>query len=237
MFTGIVSSIATIQRIDDRGGIRTFELEFVDDFCKDLTIGASVAVDGVCLTVTDQISDTRASFDVVLPSIQITTLGREQVGSLVNVERAAKDGAEIGGHPLSGHIDTQAPVVLIEAIDSNYRLRFGLPESLSSYVFAKGYIAINGASLTVSAVDHQAQWFEVWLIPETRRQTTLGSKLVGDRVNIEIDRGTQVVVDTIKASVAETLGPLLPQFEQFLAAQGSSLNALTHTTAHPLQRS
>ena len=237
MFTGIVSSIATIQRIDDRGGIRTFELEFVDDFCKDLTIGASVAVDGVCLTVTDQISDTRASFDVVLPSIQITTLGREQVGSLVNVERAAKDGAEIGGHPLSGHIDAQAPVVLIEAIDSNYRLRFGLPESLSSYVFAKGYIAINGASLTVSAVDHQAQWFEVWLIPETRRQTTLGSKLVGDRVNIEIDRGTQVVVDTIKASVAETLGPLLPNFEQFLAAQGSSLNALTHTTAHPLQRS
>lgn len=138
---------------------------------------------------------------------------------------------------MSGHIDAQAPVVLIEAIDSNYRLRFGLPKSLSSYVFAKGYIAINGASLTVSAVDHQAQWFEVWLIPETRRQTTLGSKLVGDRVNIEIDRGTQVVVDTIKASVAETLGPLLPQFEQFLAAQGSSLNALTHTTAHPLQRS
>jgi riboflavin synthase len=94
------------------------------------------------------------------------------------------------------------------------------------YVFAKGYIAINGASLTVAEADRRERWFEVWLIPETLRMTTFGAKQVGDALNIEIERGTQVVVDTVRDALDERLGPLLPALEALLAQQGRSVDDL-----------
>ncbi len=105
MFTGIIQSVATIDKITDLNGIRTFEIDFESGFCVDVEIGASIAVDGVCLTVTEIQSETRLSFDVMLQSLNITTLSAFEEGQRINVERAAKDGAEIGGHPLSGHVD------------------------------------------------------------------------------------------------------------------------------------
>lgn len=146
MFTGIVQATATIAAIDDRAGLRTFTLEFPAGFCQDLAIGASVATDGVCLTVTEMLSPTRATFDVMLQSLNITTLGSYAVGDRVNVERAAKEGAEIGGHPLSGHIDFTGQLVQRRELDNNLVWRVAVPEAFRRYVFAKGYIALHGAA-------------------------------------------------------------------------------------------
>jgi len=224
MFTGIVQGTATLSSIEDRDGMRTLALAFPEGFCEDLTLGASVSVDGVCLTVTQLLSPTAASFDVILQSLNVTTLGSFGVGAQVNVERAAKDGAEIGGHPLSGHIDFSTEILSVRTSDTNRVLRIAIPEAFRKYVFAKGYIAINGASLTVSEVNRQEGWFEVWLIPETRRMTTFEDKLDGTRVNIEIERSTQVVVDTVREAVQESLGRLQPVLEALLREKGLTLD-------------
>lgn len=224
MFTGIVQATARIAAIDDRAGLRTFTLEFPAGFCQDLAIGASVATDGVCLTVTEMLSPTRATFDVMLQSLNITTLGSYAVGDRVNVERAAKEGAEIGGHPLSGHIDFTGQLVQRRELDNNLVWRVAVPDAFRRYVFAKGYIALHGASLTVAEVDRAEGWFEVWLIPETRRATVFEDVQVGDRLNIEIERSTQVVVDTVREAVQESLGRLAPVLEGLLKEKGLSLD-------------
>src|SRR5574341_7805 len=167
MFTGIVQGVARVAALTDRPGLRSFTLEFPAGFANELAIGASVAVDGVCLTVTALRGDDAAEFDVMQQSLALTTLGSLAPGSRVNVERAAKDGAEIGGHPISGHVDCQARVIGIRQPENNHVIRFGVPREWMRYVFAKGYVAINGASLTVAEADRREGWFEVWLIPET----------------------------------------------------------------------
>jgi len=223
MFTGIVQATAGIAAITDRAGLRTFTIDFPEGFCEDLAIGASVSTDGVCLTVAEILSPTQAVFDVMQQSLNITTLGRLRDGDRVNVERAAKDGAEIGGHPLSGHIDFTGTLVQRREFDNNLVWRVAVPEAFRRYVFAKGYIAIHGASLTVAEVDRAEGWFEVWLIPETRRVTVFEGKQVGDALNIEIERSTQVVVDTVREAVQESLGRLQPVLEALLKEKGLSL--------------
>ncbi|MFT3812826.1 MAG: riboflavin synthase subunit alpha [Acidovorax sp.] len=224
MFTGIVQATAGIAAIHDRAGLRTFTLDFPEGFCADLAVGASVSTDGVCLTVTELLSPTQAVFDVMQQSLNITTLGRLREGDRVNVERAAKDGAEIGGHPLSGHVDFTGTLVERREFDNNLVWRVAVPEAFRRYVFAKGYIAIHGASLTVAEVDRAAGWFEVWLIPETRRATVFEGKQAGDALNIEIERSTQVVVDTVREAVQESLGRLTPVLEALLKEKGLSLD-------------
>lgn len=226
MFTGIVQGVATVASITDRTGLRSFRLDFPPGFAAELAIGASVAVDGVCLTVTALEGDNAAQFDVMQQSLALTTLGTLREGSRVNVERAAKDGAEIGGHPISGHVDFQAHMLSIRQPENNYVLRIGVPAPWMRYVFAKGYIAINGASLTVAEADRRAGWFEAWLIPETLRMTTFGDKREGDALNIEIERGTQVVVDTVRDALEERLGPLLPALEALLRERGVAVEEL-----------
>lgn len=224
MFTGIVQATATIASIHDRAGLRTFTIEFPAGFCQDLAIGASVSVDGVCLTVTGLVSPTAAAFDVMLQSLNITTLGSYAQGDAVNVERAAKDGAEIGGHPLSGHVDFTGTLLERREFDNNLVWRVSVPEPFRRYVFAKGYIAVHGASLTVSEVSRTEGWFELWLIPETRRATVFENKRVGDSLNIEIERSTQVMVDTVREAVQESLGRLQPVLEALLQEKGLSLD-------------
>lgn len=226
MFTGIVQGVATIEAIEDREGLRTFGLAFPPGFGDGLAVGASVSVDGVCLTATDIVSPASARFDVMLKSLDLTTLGGCELGGRVNVERAARDGAEIGGHPLSGHVDFRAPVLAVRQMDNNRVLRIGIPPDHRKYVFAKGYIAVNGASLTVAEVDRAEGWFEVWLIPETRRATVFEQKQAGDVLNVEIDRGTQVVVDTVRETVQECLGRLQPVLEAALKDKGLVLEDL-----------
>lgn len=225
MFTGIVQGVATIKKIQDQTGLRTIQLAFPAGFDHDLQIGASVATDGVCLTVTKLFEDA-AEFDIMQQTLAITTLGSYAENAQVNVERAAKDGAEIGGHPLSGHVDFVAQLAQIRQLENNYVMRIAVPKEWMRYIFAKGYIAINGASLTIAEVDREANWFEVWLIPETLRMTVFGQKKVGDPLNIEIERQTQVVVDTVRNMLQETLGPLMPALETLLAQQGKSTQDL-----------
>lgn len=226
MFTGIVKGRAQVREIERRQGLYTLNLAFPPDFDHGLEIGASVAVDGACLTVTRH-APGEASFDVMQESLVRTTLVDLARGDEVNVERAARDGAEIGGHPLSGHIDCTAEIVAIETPENNCVLRLQLAPEWARYVFAKGYIAINGCSLTVSDMDRASGRFSVWLIPETLRMTTFEAKKTGDRVNIEIERGTQVTVDTIRDYLDERLGPLLPRLEALLNANGGSLQELS----------
>jgi riboflavin synthase len=227
MFTGIVQGVASVQALTDRPGLRSFTLAFPSGFCEGLALGASVAVDGVCLTVTALQGADAASFDVMQQSLALTTLAGLREGSAINVERAARDGAEIGGHPLSGHVDVMARLESIRRPENNHVLRIAVPAPWMRYVFAKGYIAVNGASLTVAEAQRNADgsgWFEVWLIPETLRMTTFGEKAEGDALNLEIERQTQVFVDTVRSAIEERLGPLIPALESLLRERGLALD-------------
>jgi riboflavin synthase len=226
MFTGIVQAVATVSALTDRPGLRSFTLAFPRGFCDQLEIGASVAVDGVCLTVTERVGEDAANFDVMQQSLSLTTLDTLKPGSRINVERAARDGAEIGGHPLSGHVDFQATLASVRRPENNHVMRVAVPAPWMRYIFAKGYIAINGASLTVSDANRAEGWFEVWLIPETLRMTTFAEKDVGASLNIEIERGTQVMVDTVRDAVAERLGPLLEPLTELLRERGVDVETL-----------
>ncbi len=230
MFTGIVQGVARIASVGERPGLRSIRLEFPAGFAEGLAVGASVSVDGTCLTVTALHGDRAADFDVMQQTLALTTLGALTAGSRVNVERAAKDGAEIGGHPLSGHVDFMARVADVRQPENNHVLRIDVPAPWMRYVFAKGYIAVNGASLTVAEAGREAAgagWFEVWLIPETLRMTGFGDKRAGDALNIEIERATQVMVDTVRDAVAEQLGPLLPVLRALARERGLDLGAAT----------
>lgn len=194
MFTGIVQGVATIESVDARPGLTTFTIDFPEGTVDGVTIGASVSIDGTCMTVTAQ-KGKRLWFDAMQETLRLTTLGRLMPGSRVNFERAARIGDEIGGHLLSGHVHTTARVVGREQPENNCTLTFQVPEAWRKYLFAKGYIAVNGASLTIGDVEDGR--FNVHLIPETLRATTFADMQVGDEVNIEVDSQTQTIVDTL----------------------------------------
>ena len=236
MFTGIVQGVASIAQLVDRPGLRSFRLQLPRGSSEGLAIGASVAVDGVCLTVTALQGENEADFDVMQQSLTLTTLAALREGSRVNVERAARGGAEIGGHPLSGHIDFKARIAEVRTPENNRVLRIAVPAPWMRYVFAKGYIAVDGASLTVAEAVRQSDgsgWFEVWLIPETLRMTTFAEKAEGAKLNIEIERSTQVFVDTVRDAIAERLGALQPAIEALLRERGLSLDELARPAALP----
>lgn len=194
MFTGIVQGIATIDAVHSQPGLNTYTIRFPEENLHNVSIGASVAINGTCLTVTSQQGNC-LTFDAMQETLDLTTLGSLQPGDAVNFERAARIGDEIGGHLLSGHIHTTATCVAIETPENNRTLQFELPAAWTRYVFAKGFIAINGASLTVGEVTGNC--FNVHLIPETLRATTFSDTAVGDQVNIEIDSQTQAIVETL----------------------------------------
>ncbi|WP_298447957.1 riboflavin synthase subunit alpha [uncultured Marinobacter sp.] len=194
MFTGIVQGIAVVEEVTAATGLSTFAIRLPDNGTEGVTIGASVAINGTCLTVTKQSGNT-LFFDAMQATLRLTTLGNLVSGQLVNFERAARIGDEIGGHLLSGHIHTTANVVEILRPENNVTLWFEVPDQWAGYIFPKGYIAINGASLTIGEVDGNR--FNVHLIPETLRATTFGEIKEGMTVNIEIDSQTQTIVDTL----------------------------------------
>ncbi|GGC74976.1 riboflavin synthase subunit alpha [Marinobacter halophilus] len=194
MFTGIVQGIAKVTEIIAAPGLSTLVIDFPASRVEGVTIGASVAINGTCLTVTHQ-EDHHLYFDAMQETLRLTTLGGLSPGDTVNFERAARIGDEIGGHLLSGHIHTSARIVDIVRPENNVTLWFEIPAEWSNYVFPKGYIAINGASLTIGEV--QGNRFNVHLIPETLRATTFGTVEKGQNVNIEVDSQTQTIVDTL----------------------------------------
>jgi riboflavin synthase len=201
MYTGIVQRVADIIAVEKKTGLNTLVINFDDALLNNLTIGASVAVDGVCLTVTT-IENNHVIFDVMQETLNKTTLDLLNAGDKVNIERSAKQGDEIGGHILSGHIEGTATIAKISESENNYMLEFSCPREWMKYILPKGFIAINGASLTV--IDTQATGgFNVSLIPETLRATTFKQKRLGDSVNIEIDNQTKVIVTTVERYLQE----------------------------------
>ncbi|AOY90122.1 riboflavin synthase subunit alpha [Marinobacter salinus] len=194
MFTGIVQGIASVDDVSASPGLSTLVIRFPNDKVEGITIGASVAINGACLTVTRQ-ENNALYFDAMQETLRLTTLGNLKPGDEVNFERAARIGDEIGGHLLSGHIHTAARIVDIQRPENNVTLWFEVPKEWTRYIFPKGYIAINGASLTIGEVTGNR--FNVHLIPETLRATIFGKAREGDLVNIEIDSQTQTIVDTL----------------------------------------
>lgn len=197
MFTGIVQGIATVQSIVSTAEIVTLTISFPKEFTQGITQGASVSIHGCCLTVVSINGDT-LSFDLVPETMARTSFKNLREGSVVNAERSLKFGDEVGGHLLSGHVDVVGAIADLRKLELSHEVTFKIPTSAIKYVFEKGYIAINGASLTVTRVDRSTGEFRVSLIPETLAKTTFGAAVLGDSVNIEIDRTTQAIVDTVE---------------------------------------
>lgn len=199
MFTGIVQGQGTVLEIIDKTDFRTHVVRLPEALLPGLELGASVAHNGCCLTVT-RIEGDRVSFDLMAETLRVTNLGRLEVGDRVNLERAARFGDEIGGHAMSGHIMAQSELLGRQESETNTSLWFALPSELGKYVFTKGYIGIDGISLTLGEV--RSDRFVVHLIPETLARTNMGSIQVGQKVNIEIDPQTQAIVDTVERVMA-----------------------------------
>lgn len=199
MFTGIVQGMAEVVAIKKKDKFQTHTVKLTGELSHGLAIGASVAHNGCCLTVT-RIEDDLIDFDLMQATLALTNLGSLSVGDSVNIERAAKFGDEIGGHSMSGHISLVGEVV--EVIDSpnNRTIWFEVPEDKIKYVLAKGYIGLDGCSLTIGEVEQNR--FSVHLIPETLERTLFGVRKVGDKINVEFDPQTQAIVDTVERVLA-----------------------------------
>ena len=198
MFTGIVQGLGVIKSIQEGNGITTFSIACPDT--QHLAIGASVAIDGVCLTATS-IKDKLVTFDVIPETMERTTLGERVVGDEVNIERSLRYGDEVGGHLLSGHIIGRGLLTYSERVGEGAQLKIKAPPSIQKYIQTKGYVGIDGISLTLGEVIENE--FDLHIIPETLRLTTLGSKQAGDAVNIEIDSTTMMIVETVERVLKE----------------------------------
>ena len=197
MFTGIVQDQAEVKSIDRHPGHQTLCLSFPPTMVKQLACGASIAIEGTCLTVT-QILDTNIYFDVIAETLTKTTLGLLKPGDTVNVERSARFGDEIGGHLVSGHVHGMGHITQIDNSNQQVIVHIRLPKPWIEYVFPKGFIALAGASLTIVEVDQSKQSFTVHLIPETLARTTFSQKQVGDAINFEVETNTLTIVETVK---------------------------------------
>ncbi|KGD72864.1 riboflavin synthase subunit alpha [Tatumella morbirosei] len=200
MFTGIVQGTAEVVAVEEKPLFRTHTLRFPAEWLEGLEIGASVAHNGCCLTVTS-IRDDLVSFDLIKETLRVTNLNDITPGCRVNIERAARFSDEIGGHLMSGHIMTTAEISKIIQSENNREVWFRLQDSsLIKYILHKGFVGIDGCSLTVG--DVVGSKFCVYLIPETLERTLLGEKKIGGLVNIEIDPQTQAIVDTVERVLA-----------------------------------
>ncbi|MED5341421.1 MAG: riboflavin synthase subunit alpha [Pseudomonadota bacterium] len=206
MFTGIVQALVSVRAIDHGDDLSRLTLE-LGELGEGLQLGASVAVNGTCLTVTAHESG-QTQFDIIKETLVTTNLKHLKVVTPVNVERSFKVGDEVGGHVVSGHVSTTAELVRLRKEGNDRELTFAIAPRWQNYIFHKGYVALDGASLTVSGVDREASTFSVSLIPETIDRTTLGSIQVGGLVNVEVDSQTQAIVDTVERVLAEREHPL-----------------------------
>ena len=185
MFTGIVTDVGRVLDLDQRGDLRArigtaYDVDGID-------IGASIACEGVCLTVVALGRDPQPWFDVDISAetVNATNVGAWTVGKRLNLERALKVGDELGGHIVSGHVDGVAEVVEMRDEGDSTRFTFCAPEAFARFIAPKGSVALNGTSLTVNAVDGRD--FGVNIIPHTKAVTTWGETRVGDRINLEVD--------------------------------------------------
>ena len=198
MFTGIVQGVGEIVAKTTVNTVTSMTISLPN--VENLAIGASVSINGVCLTVVS-IESNNVQFDIIDETIDRTNLGDVSVGDTVNIERSLKFGDEVGGHILSGHIFDTGIINSKTKKGDQMPLSILAPPSVQKYLTEKGYIAIDGISLTIGEISNGC--FDLHIIPETMRLTILDSKEVGDIVNIEIDSNTQLIVETIERLLEE----------------------------------
>ncbi len=195
MFTGIVQNKTELKIEQTLDQLKTFSIKLSDRQANGLVVGGSIALNGVCLTVI-RVQDGRAFFDVMMETLRVTNLGLLADGDEVNVERAAKFGDDIGGHNVSGHVYSTVTVSDVERPENNCILWFSIAPEQRKFIFTKGFVSLNGCSLTIGDVEKDR--FNVYLIPETLAVTTFGTMDIGDKVNIEFDASTQAIVETLE---------------------------------------
>ena len=184
MFTGIITAIGSLTSLDHKtdGGARV-KIKTPWD-CEKIDLGASIACNGVCLTVVDRDQD-HFSVDVSEESLAVTSLKNWDQGSAINLERALAMGDELGGHIVSGHVDGLAEIMSIHQDGDSYRVSLKAPDHLAPMIAPKGSVALDGISLTVNEVDGNT--FGIMVIPHTWTHTSLGQNQVGDKINLEVD--------------------------------------------------
>ena len=202
MFTGIVQTKAPIVWISHSPTLTRYGVDLTGPMLEGLVRGASVSIQGICQTVVS-IENTHVIFEAIEETLACTTVPLWKEGDYLNIERSLRMGDEIGGHLLSGHIMGTGCIQNIEHPSKEQAIiTVKCDPKWMKYLLPKGYIALNGVSLTLGKMDPSG-WFTVNLIPETRYITTFGECQLGDKVNIEIDSQTQAIVDTIERVLEE----------------------------------
>lgn len=196
MYSGITQGLFVVSRVEKKPGIINYAVKLNAELTQGLKIGASVNIDGVCQTVA-QINGDDISFTAMAETCRLTTLNDLTPGRKVSVERSLRLGDEMGGHDIAGHVTGTAQIKQISRSDNNLTLTLHCPSEWMKFILPKGFVAVDGSSLTVGHTDNQG-FFEIHLIPETIRLTNFGNKQVGDQVNIELDRTTQIIVTTVE---------------------------------------
>ena len=200
MYTGIVQGLEKVVNIQQGDNFTTLYISNENGFLNDVFIGASVAIDGTCLTATsfDTIANI-ASFDVSALTTSLTTLQFLKIGDEVNIERSIKAGMENGGHNIFGHIEGMATIKDVVHTGETLHIDIVIPDDNIKYFFKKGFIGLQGCSLTVNRVDRKTNEISVDLIPETLRLTTFKYIQIGGKLNYEIDQMTRTMVDTLES--------------------------------------
>lgn len=193
MFSGIVQTVGKIESIKDKNHIKTIRIETHGDYLEDIAIGQSVSVDGVCLSLVKK-NNEYCEFEAVEETINRTTLGSYKQGTKVNLEKSLKFGDTVGGHFVSGHIHTKGRIVEVELIGESKNILVEIEEKWIKYLTEKGYISVNGASITIGKVSKNT--FYIHLIPETLKTTNLDELIYDNYVNLEFDQATIAIVDT-----------------------------------------
>ena len=192
MFSGIVQTVGKIESIKDKNHIKTIRIETHGDYLEDIAIGQSVSVDGVCLSLVKK-NNEYCEFEAVEETINRTTLGGYKQGTKVNLEKSLKFGDTVGGHFVSGHIHTRGRIVEVELVGESKNILVEIEEKWIKYLTEKGYISVNGASITIGKVSKNT--FYVHLIPETLKTTNLDELIYDNYVNLEFDQATIAIVD------------------------------------------
>lgn len=197
MYTGITQGLFPVTFVSKQAGLVSYRVRLSPELLQGLAIGASVSVDGVCQTVV-AIEQNEVSFDAIAETCRKTTLAELKIAQMVSIERSAVVGAEIGGHAMYGHVYGTGSIVAREASANNLQLCIACPAAMMSYIFEKGFIGVNGSSLTVNGVDLDNHTFRINLIPHTLAVTDFSNKQIGDPVNLELDANVITIVETIK---------------------------------------
>lgn len=201
MYSGITRGLFPVVALEQRESVTRLTVELSDALAEGVELGASISVDGVCLTVVAY-EGRRVSFEAIAETLSRTTLSELREGSLVSIERSCKVGDELGGHDVFGHVIGTGTIVARNVVGEQLDLTVAVPPAWMKYILHKGFIALDGSSLTVGDVRPEGS-FDVHLIPETLRVTKFKSKQVGDRVNVELDPRTVAIVDTVERVLAQ----------------------------------